>query len=138
VVFLLVTMFGELTLFLASAAIVGRPRPDVPHLEGQLPTSSYPSGHVAATILLYAAIVVLAWPRTRAWWRWALVALAVLMPLWVALSRTYYGMHHPTDILGSVVLAAGWLAATVYLVRPNCDLAGRARGPARSSRSIRH
>jgi undecaprenyl-diphosphatase len=82
---------------------------------------------VAASLCLYWAIVVLAFPRTRAWWRWALVALAVLVPLWVALSRTYQGMHHPTDILGSLVLAAGWLTAMVYLVRPNCDLrpAGR-------------
>jgi undecaprenyl-diphosphatase len=119
VVFLLVTMFGELSLFLASAAFVGRVRPDVPHLDGRLPTSSFPSGHVAATILLYAAIVVLALPRVRAWWRWLFVAAAVLMPLWVAASRMYRGMHHPTDILGSLLLAAGWLATTVYLVRPN-------------------
>jgi undecaprenyl-diphosphatase len=124
VVFLLVVMFGELTLFLASAKIVSRARPDVPHLEGQLPTSSFPSGHVAATILLYTTIVVLVWPRTRAWWRWALVALAVAMPVWVALSRLYRGMHHPTDILGSVVLAACWMLAMVYLVRPNCDVLG--------------
>jgi hypothetical protein len=32
--------------------------------------------------------------------------------------------HHPTDLLGSVLLAAGWLAAMVYFVRPNCDVAG--------------
>jgi undecaprenyl-diphosphatase len=132
VVFLLVTMFGELTLFLAAAAIVGRARPDVPHLDGQLPTSSFPSGHVAATILLYAAIVTLAWPRTRAWWRWALVALAVLMPLWVGLSRMYRGMHHPTDLLGSIVLAAGWLAATIYLVCPGTDARRRTRVPERT------
>jgi undecaprenyl-diphosphatase len=31
-------------------------------------------------------------------------------------------MHHPTDLVGSLILAAGWLAATIYLVRPNCDL----------------
>jgi undecaprenyl-diphosphatase len=134
VVFLLVTMFGELTLFLASAAIVGRNRPDVPHLDGRLPTSSFPSGHVAATICLYTAIVVLTLPRTRAWWRWLLVTLAVLMPVWVALSRLYRGMHHPTDLLGAVLLAAGWLTAMVYLVRPNCDLdaAPRRSVPARA------
>jgi undecaprenyl-diphosphatase len=126
VVFLLVVMFGELTLFLGSTAIVGRARPDVPHLDGQLPTSSFPSGHVAATILLYSSIVVLVWPRVRGRWRGpavaAVVALAVLMPVWVALSRMYRGMHHPTDILGSVLLAAAWLAAMIYLVRPNCDV----------------
>jgi undecaprenyl-diphosphatase len=122
VVFLVVTMFGELSLFLASAALVGRARPDVSHLDGRLPTSSYPSGHVAATICLYTAMVILTWPRTRAWWRWVLLAAAVLMPLWVAISRLYRGMHHPTDLLGAVLLAAGWLVAMVFLVRPNGDI----------------
>jgi undecaprenyl-diphosphatase len=122
VIFLVATMFGELTLFLASAAITGRERPNVSHLDGQLPTSSFPSGHIAATICLWAAIAVLVVPRTRAWWRWLFIAVAVLMPLWVALSRVYRGMHHPTDALGSVVLAACWVAAMVYLVRPNGDL----------------
>jgi undecaprenyl-diphosphatase len=119
-------MFGELTLFLASAAITGRERPDVPHLDGQLPTSSFPSGHIAATICLYAAVAVLVVPRTRAWWRWLFVAVAVLMPLWVASSRVYRGMHHPTDALASVVLAACWVTAMIYLVRPNRDLDQRA------------
>jgi undecaprenyl-diphosphatase len=124
VVFLVVTMFGELSLFLTTAAFVDRARPDVPNLDGRLPTSSFPSGHVAATILLYAAIVVLAMPRIRHWWRWLILTAAVLMPLWVAVSRMYRGMHHPTDVLGSVILAAGWLATMVYFVRPNCDLEG--------------
>src|SRR5207244_13111109 len=114
--------FGELSLFLATSAIVGRPRPDVPHLEGQLPTSSFPSGHVAATICLYGAIAVLVWPRTRSWWRWLVVAAAVVMPVWVALSRMYLGMHHPTDIVGGVLLALGWLTATVYIVKPNSEM----------------
>jgi undecaprenyl-diphosphatase len=126
VVFLVATMFGELTLFLASAAVSGRERPNVSHLDGQLPTSSFPSGHIAATICLYAAIAVLVVPRTRAWWRWLFIAVAVLMPLWVASSRVYRGMHHPTDALGSVVLAACWVAAMVYFVRPNRDLDRRA------------
>jgi undecaprenyl-diphosphatase len=122
VVFLVATMFGELTLFLASAAIAGRTRPDVPKLDGHVPTSSFPSGHLAATICLYAAIVILTLPRTRQWWRWVVVAVAVAMPLWVGLSRMYQGMHHPTDELGSLILAAGWLTAMVYFVQPNCDL----------------
>jgi undecaprenyl-diphosphatase len=138
VIFLLLTMFGELSLFLASAAFVDRARPDVAQLDGKLPTSSFPSGHVAATILLYAAIVVLAMPRIRHWSRWLLVVLAVAMPVWVALSRTYRGMHHPTDLLGSVVLAAGWLAAMIYFVRPNCDVRGRDDCAPAGSRTVTH
>jgi undecaprenyl-diphosphatase len=123
VVFLLVLMVGELTLFLASAAVVGRDRPDVPQLDGQMPTSSYPSGHVAATICLYTGILLLVVPRTGAWWRWLALVPAVVMPVLVAAARMYRGMHHPTDVLGSVVLAALWLTAAYLVVRPNADLA---------------
>jgi membrane-associated phospholipid phosphatase len=31
-------------------------------------------------------------------------------------------MHHPTDALGSMVLAVCWVAALVYLARPNRDV----------------
>jgi undecaprenyl-diphosphatase len=124
VVFLVTVMFGELTLFLASAAIVDRARPDVENLDGRMPTSSFPSGHVAATMCVWAVAALLFMPRIRAWWRWLFPALAVLMPLWVAVSRVYRGMHHPTDILlGSLVLSALWVTATWWLIRPNRDTA---------------
>jgi membrane-associated phospholipid phosphatase len=122
VVFLVTVMFGELTLFLASAGITGRPRPDVENIDGPMPTSSFPSGHVAATICIWAVAAVLVLGRTRAWWRWLFVAAAVLMPLWVAVSRMYRGMHHPTDILGSCVLAGLWTVAAWWLLRPNEDV----------------
>jgi membrane-associated phospholipid phosphatase len=123
VLFVVLAMFGELSLFLTSAAAVGRPRPPVDQLDGQMPTSSFPSGHIAATMCLYAAICVLVFPRVRAWWRWFFVALAVIMPAGVALSRMYRGMHHPTDFLGSAVLTACWITLLYFVVRPNADLA---------------
>ncbi|GAA0721291.1 hypothetical protein GCM10010199_27640 [Dactylosporangium roseum] len=122
VVFLVTVMFGELTLFLSSAAIVGRARPDVENMDGPMPTSSFPSGHVAATICVWAVAAVLVVPRTRSWWRWLFVSAAVLMPAWVAVSRMYRGMHHPTDVLGSLLLAALWVGAVWWLIQPNCDL----------------
>jgi undecaprenyl-diphosphatase len=125
VVFLVVLMVGELTLFLASAAVVGRDRPDVPQLDTGLPTSSYPSGHLAATLCLYAGIVLLVVPRTTAWWRWLTLVPLVVMPVLVTLARLYRGEHHPTDLLGSVVLAALWLTATYLTIRPNADLPAR-------------
>ena len=53
VIFLAVVMLGELAAFLTIAAIVKRPRPDVPNLDSKLPTSAFPSGHMAATMCLY-------------------------------------------------------------------------------------
>jgi undecaprenyl-diphosphatase len=119
VLFLALTMFGELTLFLCSAAAVGRPRPPVEQLDGQMPTSSFPSGHIAATMCLWTAIAIITMARIRQPWRWVFPALAVLMPLGVALSRMYRGMHHPTDLLGAVLLTAAWLSVLWFTVRPN-------------------
>jgi undecaprenyl-diphosphatase len=121
-VFLVVLMMGELALFLGSAKVIGRDRPDVPHLDGPLPTSAYPSGHVAATLCLYAGIALLVLPRTTAWWRWLTLVPAVAMPILVAAARMYRGMHHPTDILGSLVLAGAWTAVAYLAIRPHADL----------------
>jgi membrane-associated phospholipid phosphatase len=121
VLFMLALMFGELALFLGTAAVTQRPRPDVPHLEGHLPTSAFPSGHLAATICLYTGFLLLVWPRTHAWWRWLFLAAAVVMPVGVGWARLYRGMHHPTDLAGSLVLAAGWLTVCYLVIRPNAN-----------------
>ncbi|MFY9776536.1 MAG: phosphatase PAP2 family protein, partial [Trebonia sp.] len=99
VIFLAVVMFGELAAFLAVAYIVKRPRPDVPHLDSNLPTSAFPSGHMAATTCLYVAIAILVIGHARGWWRYLFLIPAIVMPVAVALARMYRGEHHPTDIL---------------------------------------
>jgi undecaprenyl-diphosphatase len=119
VLFLVLAMLGELTLFLCSAAAVNRPRPPVEQLDGQMPTSSFPSGHIAATLCLWASIAILTMPRVRQWWRWVFLALAIIMPAGVALSRMYRGEHHPTDLLGALLLAGCWLSLLVWTLKPN-------------------
>jgi len=121
VLFLVLTMVGEITLFLTSAAATGRPRPPVEQLDGQLPTSAFPSGHIAATMCLWTAIAIVAMARIRQWWRWVFPVLAIVMPALVAVSRMYRGMHHPTDVLGACLLTAAWLGALWWVVRPNTD-----------------
>ena len=119
VIFLAVVMFGELAAFLAVADIVKRPRPDVPHLDSNLPTSAFPSGHMAATTCLYVGIAILVIGHARGWWRYLFLIPAIVMPVAVALARMYRGEHHPTDILASVLFAALWLTATTMLIKPN-------------------
>lgn len=119
VVFVGVVMIGEVTAFLASAAVVKRPRPYVHHLDHHLPTSAYPSGHMAATCCLYIAIAIVVIGHARGWWRWLLLIPAIVMPVLIALSRMYRGEHHPTDIAGSIIFAALWLTATTLLIKPN-------------------
>ena len=119
VVFLATVMFGELGAFLAAAAVVKRPRPTVTHLDQHLPTSAFPSGHVAATTCLYVAIAILVIGHARGWWRYLFLIPAIAMPVLVALSRMYRGEHHPTDVLGSLIFAGLWLTATTLLIKPN-------------------
>ena len=122
VLFLVVVMVGEITLFLAASSAVGRARPDVVQLTPDLPpTSSFPSGHVAAACALYTAAALLVVTGTRRWWRWLAVAAAVVVIVAVAAARVYYGVHHPTDVLGSLVLALSWVAVCWWVVKPHGD-----------------
>jgi undecaprenyl-diphosphatase len=128
VIFLAVVMFGELGAFLIVADIVKRPRPLVPHLDSNLPTSAFPSGHMAATTCLYVAIAIVVIGHARGWWRYLFLIPAIVMPLLIATARMYRGEHHPTDILASVLFAALWLTAATLLIKPNyggLDRAGR-------------
>jgi undecaprenyl-diphosphatase len=43
------------------------------------------------------------------------------MPIGVGWARLYRGMHHPTDLAGSLVLAAGWLTVCYLVIRPNAN-----------------
>jgi undecaprenyl-diphosphatase len=133
VVFVATVMFGELAAFLAAAAVVKRPRPDVPHLDQHLPTSAYPSGHTAATCCLYVAVAILVIGHFRGWWRWLFLIPAIAMPVLVALSRMYRGEHHPTDVLGSLLFSALWLTATTLLIKPNTDAQARSLRPAHAA-----
>jgi membrane-associated phospholipid phosphatase len=100
----------EATVFLTSSSLVNRPRPNVPRLDVAPRTASFPSGHTAAAIVLYVSLALVlasfvrsATVRALAW------ALAIAIPIFVGVSRLYRGMHHPTDVMGSVVLGAGCL-----------------------------
>ena len=113
-----VAVAGEVAIFLVVTLLVDRKRPPVSHLDQAPPTSSFPSGHTAATIALWGALAVLASERARsALVRGLFLTLAVVLPLLVASSRMYRGMHFLTDVLGGVLLGTLWLLATVRGIR---------------------
>ncbi|GAB3548033.1 hypothetical protein GCM10027404_11200 [Arthrobacter tumbae] len=119
VVFLLAAAVGETSIYLVTGLIVGRGRPAVDHLsEGLPPTSSFPSGHVAAAVVVYGGLALLLYSTGRFHLRWAGFLLAGAIVLGVAASRLYWGVHFPTDVLASMAYAPVWLAACwTYLVR---------------------
>ena len=108
----------EFTVFLTTAILVHRPRPPVVKLEVAPPTASFPSGHTAAAFVLYVSLALVITSHVRSATARALVwLLAILIPIYVAISRLYRGMHHPTDVMGSVVLGAGALMFALLACR---------------------
>jgi len=132
----------EVGAFLAATFAINRPRPAVPQLDVAPPTSSYPSGHTAAALVLYVGIAIIVWTLTdnRAL-RVLFWTLAVLVPLFVALSRLYRGMHHATDVIASVFLAIASITCAVMVTRVTSavsDASGAEPAKAERSASARH
>jgi undecaprenyl-diphosphatase len=124
IAFLVGALVIEVTTFLTTAFVIDRNRPAVPHLDPGPPTSSFPSGHTAASIVLYVglALIITSLVRSRFVRTMAWIA-AVALPIFVALSRLYRGMHHPTDVIASVIGAVGCLAFAFLATRTGVAVA---------------
>ena len=109
-VFLALAVAGETALFLLASLVIDRLRPGIPHLDGAPPTSSFPSGHTAASVALWCGLA-LGLARTHPGHRLRVLSwvLAVAVPGFVLFSRLYRGMHWPTDVAASVVFTLLWL-----------------------------
>lgn len=119
--FVATALLSEVGVFLLTTVVVERSRPAVPHLDPHAPpTSSFPSGHTAAAVALYAAVALVLYRHGAPWPVWLLLAV----PCAVGFSRLYRGMHHPSDVLAGALLGAlcVLLAYRVVLASP----AGRA------------
>lgn len=108
--FLALAVGGETVLFVLASLVIDRLRPAIPHLDGAPPTSSFPSGHTAATVALWCGLA-LGLARTHPRHPLALLSwvLAVVLPGFVLFSRLYRGMHWPTDVAASVVFTLAWI-----------------------------
>ena len=122
--FLVGALVIEVTTFVTTTFVIDRERPTVPHLDPGPPTSSYPSGHVAASIVLYVGLALIITSLVRSKLVRAVVwTAAIALPIFVALSRLYRGMHHPTDVIGSVIGAFGCLAFAFLATRTGVAVA---------------
>jgi membrane-associated phospholipid phosphatase len=137
----LIAAFAVFVLTLESATyrvtsiVVPRERPSVHRLDDLPGDASYPSGHTAASIAVYVGLVLLLTSRIRRpAARYAAWALAVLLPICVALSRMYRGMHHPLDVAGGLCVGIGAIAVLLFACR-TADAVARA--PWRERQSVR-
>jgi undecaprenyl-diphosphatase len=117
--FLALAVAGETGLFLLASMALHRMRPPIPHLDGAPPTSSFPSGHTAATIALWFGLA-LGLARTHPWHPLRALSwfLALALPAFVLFSRLYRGMHWPTDVAASIVFTVLWLLLLRTILLP--------------------
>jgi len=103
----------QAAIFVTVSTVIGRPRPDVPHLDPAPPTSSYPSGHVGASVALYTSLAIMATRIERTWLRRTVIGVCSIIPALVAYARLYRGMHHLSDVVVGALngLACAALAA---------------------------
>ena len=126
IAFLVGALLIEVTTFVTTAFLVARPRPAVRQLDAVPPTSSFPSGHTAASIVLYVGLALIVTSLIRNLLvRVVVWCVAIAIPIAVALSRLYRGMHHPTDVIASVIGAAGCLALALLATRTGLVVAER-------------
>ncbi|MEV4658955.1 phosphatase PAP2 family protein [Micromonospora sp. NPDC049301] len=128
--FLCAAVTAQALVFLLTTLAIDRRRPAVEHMDVSPPTSSFPSGHTSAAMALYVGIAVLLALRTRstgakvAWW-----TLLLVVPLGVALTRMYRGMHHPSDVVASFLNGGTCVAIMARSVLDRGVRWGRAKLP---------
>jgi len=116
--FLLFALAIESGSYRATTLVVHRHRPEVHRLENLPVNASYPSGHTAASIAIYGGIALLLASRiTNRAAQVAIWSVAVAIPVFVAFSRMYRGMHHPLDVIGGVVIGIAALSSLVLVTR---------------------
>ncbi len=116
--FVLSSIVIESATYRTAVFFVDRQRPDVKRLEDLPVDASYPSGHVAASIAVYSGFALLLTSRMRSTRDKALVwAGALVIPVIVAVSRMYRGMHHPLDTLAGLLIGIAALSLALLLTR---------------------
>jgi undecaprenyl-diphosphatase len=99
--FLCAGVSAQAVVFFFTTLAIDRQRPGVKHLDDSPPTSSFPSGHTSAAFTLYVGLALVLSMLVRHTWAKTLCWFLILVPVAVATSRLYRGMHHPSDVTAS-------------------------------------
>jgi membrane-associated phospholipid phosphatase len=97
--------------------LVSRERPTVDLVHILTPASgfSYPSGHAVFFTWLSFMLAASLAPRIKPVYRPLLWLAAIVVIVLTCMARVWAGDHWPSDVVGGVLLAAGWSAFVLWL-----------------------
>ncbi len=127
--FIVTAILIEAATYRAATLLIHRQRPHVPRLDDLPANASYYSGHTAASVAVYCGLALLITSHVRSTGlRVACWAVAIAIPLLVASSRMYRGMHHPTDVAAGLLVGTATLIIAICAARAakSAELAGEA------------
>lgn len=94
-----------------------RPRPDIFPVIGDIPLdASYPSAHTAQIVAFMVALCWILKPEKLGLSYYSLTATALLLTSLVGLSRIYFQVHFPSDVVGGALLGMLWVLGLVNLL----------------------
>lgn len=114
VVLLMVAVVGGSVLNTLLKGLYDRPRPTLVTWGTDVSSQSFPSGHAMGAFIAYSTVAYLVGrlepSRALRWTTWGFAAVLILA---IGASRTYLGVHYPSDILGGYVAGLAWLAFVI-------------------------
>lgn len=115
-VLLMTTMAGAVILNFVLKISFERARP-IPFFETPLPESySFPSGHSLYAVCFYGGLAWLITSRSSNYLAYISIwTLAVLICLFIGLSRIYLGVHYPSDVIAGFTAAVVWLLTVILI-----------------------
>lgn len=99
-------------------ALYERARPELFPRTVEASGYSFPSGHAMGSIMCYGILAFVIWRILRTKLdRGLLLFDTIVLVFSIGLSRVYFGVHFPTDIIGGYVAGAIWLVISITAVR---------------------
>jgi undecaprenyl-diphosphatase len=110
----IVVMGGQSVLHYGFKWLIARPRPAALIGYREVESFSFPSGHAIAALCMYGSIAWIVATRIENSAAKAGIAIfTVTLVFVIGLSRTYIGIHYPTDVLAGFVGGFVWFAAVM-------------------------
>jgi undecaprenyl-diphosphatase len=109
----IVALAASILAYNVVRVLVDRPRPPMSDWLAHVSGSSFPSGHSADAAAAYGMLAVVLVARSQKRRAPALAAGLVVVPVVIAASRLYLGVHWFTDVVAG--LALGWAVVAIVL-----------------------